>query len=191
MSIETRSRFRIKHDCPSQTAATGLFSLEIPCPLRLFWSMPHVPGLRSPYAKVGRLVYFGRMLDKIRVHASGELPDDYAGNLGESKFGVFDARCCRFLRVGYEPLKTRVLEGGSDEEILAWAERTGGKRSDEECEILNAFLSKRGWRDVARQLVEQRTREAAIDGAGIETMFDFLDRDEGRDPAAERARWGG
>jgi len=26
--------------------------------------MPRVPGLRNPYDKVGRLVYFGRMLDK-------------------------------------------------------------------------------------------------------------------------------
>jgi len=36
--------------------------------------MSHVPGLRSPYVKVGRLVYFGRMLDKIRLHAAGRLP---------------------------------------------------------------------------------------------------------------------
>jgi len=35
--------------------------------------MPHVPGLRSCYAKVGRLVYFGRMLDKIRLNAEGML----------------------------------------------------------------------------------------------------------------------
>ncbi len=39
--------------------------------------MPHVPGLRSCYAKVGRLIYFGRMLDKIRLHASAKLPEDY------------------------------------------------------------------------------------------------------------------
>ena len=35
--------------------------------------MPNIPGLRSTYAKVGRLVYFGRMLDKIRLHAAGQL----------------------------------------------------------------------------------------------------------------------
>ena len=44
----------------------------------------HVPGLRSPYLKVGRLVYFGRMLDKIRLHAAGKLPEaDYGANLGK------------------------------------------------------------------------------------------------------------
>ena len=30
-------------------------------------------GLRSPYEKVGGLFYFGRMVDKIRNHAKGEL----------------------------------------------------------------------------------------------------------------------
>ena len=29
---------------------------------------------RSPAEKIGGLVYFGRMLDKIRAHAKGELP---------------------------------------------------------------------------------------------------------------------
>ena len=40
--------------------------------------MPNIPGLRSCYDKVGRLIYFGRMLDKIRLHAAGQLPPDYA-----------------------------------------------------------------------------------------------------------------
>jgi len=150
--------------------------------------MPNVPGLRSPYAKVGRLVFFGRMLDKIRLHAKGALPDAYVGNLGEGKFGFFDSRCCRFLRVKYEDLRAQVLSGKSDEESLAWAEATGGARSDEECEIWNAFLSKRGWRDTTRELVERRTREAGLTGKPIESMFDFLDYDEGRDPAVERAK---
>ena len=46
--------------------------------------MPAIPGLRSPYAKIGRLVYFGRMLDKIRLHAAGQLPPDYVANLGDA-----------------------------------------------------------------------------------------------------------
>jgi hypothetical protein len=39
-------------------------------------------GIRSPSAKVGGLVYFGRMLDKIRTHEKNELPHDYHANLG-------------------------------------------------------------------------------------------------------------
>lgn len=45
--------------------------------------MPHVPGLRSPHAKVGRLVIFGRMLDKIRLNARDALLPDYQPNLGD------------------------------------------------------------------------------------------------------------
>src|SRR5688572_6134665 len=48
-------------------------------------AMPHVPGLRSCYAKVGRLVYFGRMLDKLRLHAAGQLPAEYVNNLGDGQ----------------------------------------------------------------------------------------------------------
>ena len=34
----------------------------------------HRSGLRSCYAKVGRFIYFGRMLDKIRLHSERKLP---------------------------------------------------------------------------------------------------------------------
>ncbi|HMD61950.1 MAG TPA: DUF5069 domain-containing protein, partial [Opitutaceae bacterium] len=50
--------------------------------------MPNIPDLRSPYAKVDRLVYFGRMLDKIRLHSAGRLPAEYLDNLGDGKPGV-------------------------------------------------------------------------------------------------------
>jgi len=45
--------------------------------------------LRSPSEKIGGLFYFGRMLDKIRLHAKGELPSDYHANLGVG----FDEKC--------------------------------------------------------------------------------------------------
>ena len=54
-------------------------------------------GLRSPYDKVGGLFYFGRMLDKIRSQARGELPPDYKANLGNG----LDKNCINFLRVTY------------------------------------------------------------------------------------------
>ena len=150
--------------------------------------MPHVPGLRSPYAKVGRLVYFGRMLDKIRLHAAGQLPADYQGNLGDQKPGMFDARCCAFLRVAYAGIREQALAGQGDEAILAWVEHRGGRRSDEECETWNGFLMKRGWHDhpdtTAR--LQMRVREAGLAGRPIETFFDFIDCAEGRDPAATR-----
>jgi hypothetical protein len=147
--------------------------------------MPHVPGLRSPYLKVGRLVYFGRMLDKIRLQARGALPpSDYAANLGKG----FDARCCSFLRVSYDELKARVLAGDlDDEQLLAWCHERRGSRTDEECEVWNGFLMKRGWRDQAAEILAKRIRESGLEGKPIMTMFDYLDFDEGRDPVTARA----
>ena len=145
----------------------------------------HVPGLRSPYAKVGRIVYFGRMLDKIRLHAAGKLPPaDYAANLGKG----FDSRCCNFLRVNYDELKARTVEGDlNDAQVLQWAEQRGGARTDEECEIWNDFMMKRAWRDPASVTLAKRIAESRLEGRPIMTMFDYLDFDEGRDPVATRA----
>ncbi len=146
--------------------------------------MPHVPGLRSPYAKVGRLVYFGRMLDKIRLQAAAKLPADYLPNIGKG----FDGRCVSFLRVNYDELKARVLAGDlSDEQVLTWAEQRGGVRTDEECEIWDGFMMKRGWRDVAADVLAKRIAESRLEGRPIMTMFDYLDVDEGRDPVAAQA----
>jgi carbohydrate kinase (thermoresistant glucokinase family) len=151
--------------------------------------MAHVPGLRSPYAKIGRLVFFGRMLDKIRLHAEGKLPLEYQSNLGDSQEGMFDTRCCHFLRVPYANLRQWALEGTDDEAILGWAEQKGGRRTDEECEVWNGFMMKRGWHDPAANLKHLRRRiaEAGLEAQPIQTYFDFIDFDEGRNPVASRA----
>ena len=148
--------------------------------------MANVPGLRSPYSKVGRLVYFGRLLDKIRLHAAGKLPADYIANLGDAQLNVFDARCCRFLGVGYADLSARALQGGTDEEILAWAHARGAARSDDECNVWNRFMMKIGWRDDRSPVLQIRLAEYGLAGKPIETFFDCLEFDEGRDPLATR-----
>lgn len=145
--------------------------------------MPHVSGLRSCYEKTGGLVYFGRMLDKIRLHAAGKLPADYHANIG----GGFDARCCSFLRVPHAELKERTLAGGTDEEILAWAFQRGGTRSEDECLIWSRFMSKIGWRDDRAPVLKQRIVEYGLTGKPIETFFDLNDYDEGRDPVGTQA----
>jgi gluconokinase len=103
--------------------------------------------LRSPYAQCGGIYYFARMLDKIRLHAAGELPADYQPNLG----GGFDARCTSFLWIEYAPLVERVKQGGSDDDILEWVFSQGRKPSAEEIEIWNEFMRKRGWNDEASE----------------------------------------
>lgn len=134
-------------------------------------------AVRSPGAKVGGLVYFGRMLDKIRVHAKGELPADYQPNLGRG----FDAACVDLLRVHYPELVARVKEGGTDEEILGWCFARGRKPADAEIYVWNEFLRKRGWNDELSETLTRRKKEAGMAGRSeIQTMFQFIDADEGR-----------
>jgi Domain of unknown function (DUF5069) len=139
----------------------------------------NIPGLRSPYETVGGLVYFGRMLDKIRLHHSGRLPSDY--NLGESECTWFDGRCTRFLGVSYSALSEEVLRGGTDEELLDWCYRTGRHPNEEEILIWNAFMTKRGWRDEASaDLLQAKQQLGLAARTDILTYFDLHDADEGR-----------
>jgi carbohydrate kinase (thermoresistant glucokinase family) len=149
--------------------------------------MPPVPGLRSPYAKVGRLVFVGRMFDKIRLHAAGALPADYVSNLGDSNPLFGDARCCRFLGVRYADIRERALATNHDLDVLAWTETTGTRHTDEECEVWNSFMMKLGWRDAAAVRLRRRAADWGIADRPIETLFDLFDFDEGRDPIARRA----
>ena len=134
-----------------------------------------IPNLRSPRALVGGLVYFGRMLDKVRIHAEGRLPEDYHANLGSG----FDGRCADFLGVPYEAIVERTKMGGGDEEILAWCYQKGVRPSDEQVEVWNDFCRKRGWKDSASSILAARKVSLGLeDRQEIETFFDLIEADE-------------
>ena len=127
----------------------------------------------------GRPFLFGRMLDKIRLLAKGELPSDYHVNLGKG----FDEKCVRFLRVNYDDLAERVKKGGTDEEILQWCFSVGRRPSDDDLYVWNEFMRKRGWNDEVSETLKRRKTEAGMtDRADIQTAFQFIDADEGRLP---------
>ena len=137
----------------------------------------NIPNLRSPRETVGGLGHFGRMLDKIRLHAQGKLPADYVPNLGKG----FDGRCVSLLHVDYSALVARVQAGGTDEELLAWCYENGRKPTEEEMEVWNAFMSKRGWNDEASPMLQKRLIDNGFAGrTDIATFFDYLDADERR-----------
>ena len=133
--------------------------------------------VRSPAAKVGGVVYFGRMIDKIRVHADGKLPPDYQPNLGSG----FDGNCLTFLRVQYPQLVDRVKQGGSDDDILRWCFEQGREPSPDEIQVWNEFMRKRGWNDEVAEFLTRRKKESGMAGRSeIKTMFEYIDVDEGR-----------
>ncbi len=139
----------------------------------------NIPDVRSPYEKVGGIRYFARMIDKIRAHEAGRLPKDYQQNLGVG----FDGRCTSFLWIEYPALVERVKQGGTVEELLQWAFSQGRKPSEEEIEVWNEFMRKRGWNDEGSPTLKKRLEEGGFaHRTDIVTSFDFIELDEGRDP---------
>jgi hypothetical protein len=142
-----------------------------------------IPGLRSGYDTDGGVCFFGRMLDKIRLHAAGQLPADYVANLGDIEPRFADGRCTRFLHVNYERLMQRVLAGGSDEEILEWCFGEGRRPTDEEIQNWNGFITKLGWRDDTSQRFTAAKQSLGFgDRADVKTWLDLQDADEERPP---------
>jgi len=140
-----------------------------------------IPGLRSPSEQINGLVYFGRMLDKIRLAATGKLPEGWQAARGADKKGSFDWRCCQFLNLDYAALEKEVLKGDkSDEQLLEWAYAHGHRPDEQEIEVWNAFMTKRGWRDAGTQRLNERLAEIGLPAGTVQTMFEFIDLDEGR-----------
>ena len=124
-------------------------------------------------------MYFGRMLDKIRLHSCGELPEEYRKNMGIPRSA--DGVCLNFLRINYDDLKKRVEEGGTDDEILKWCYQKGRRLNEGDLTVYNEFMRKFGWKDFATPLLEQQKQNAGItDRTDIETIGQFIDWEEGR-----------
>jgi Domain of unknown function (DUF5069) len=133
--------------------------------------------LRSPYEKTCGLVYFGRMLDKIRSVARGELPPQSVENFEKD----FDQKCAMFLGVSYDLLVNYVNEGLTDEAVLQSCFGMGHRRSEGEIQMWNEFMRKRGWNDeLSGTLENQKKKHAMLSRSEIQTVFQFIDADSGR-----------
>lgn len=125
------------------------------------------------------MFYFARMLDKIRLHARGDLHPDYHANLGAKR--TADWFCCGFLRVDYADIRARVLEGGTDLEILHWCYEKGRRLDAIDMMIWNEFARKLGWNDPGTSVLEKYKAGSGLAGRqDIVTMMDYFEVDEGR-----------
>jgi hypothetical protein len=86
------------------------------------------PPFRSPRDRVGGLCYLGRMLDKIRCHLRGELPEEYRPHFGLNS--GLDGMLCAMLGVTHADLIERMRDGGNDEELLEWCYAHGIRAAD-------------------------------------------------------------
>lgn len=135
--------------------------------------------IRSPRHQTGGIFVFGRILDKIRLNAEGNLPDGYHVGIVPGN-RTFDDRVCKFLGVDFDALSERTLQGGSDEEILEWCFENGRKPDAEQIEIWNGFMSKRGWNDPASVGFAKSKTSGGFENRGdIRTYFDLMDAEEG------------
>ena len=134
---------------------------------------------KSPKEMTKGIMYFPRMLDKIRMHVGGELHEDYRENFGTPQ--TADSAICNFLRIHHRDLIKRVEQGGTDEEILEWCFEHGREPNQGDLFVWNSFLSKLGWRDRVTPRLEARKKEFGIpDRDDIVTIPDLIDFDEQR-----------
>jgi hypothetical protein len=135
------------------------------------------PDLRSPYEKTCGLVYFGRMLDKIRTLARGEFSRDCVEDFEKD----FDQKCSMFLGVNYDLLVDYVNQGLTDQAILQSCFGMGNRRTEGEIHMWNEFMRKRGWNDeLSGALEDQKKKYAMLSRSEIETGFQFIDAYSGR-----------
>ncbi len=133
----------------------------------------------SPFIKVGGIVFFARMLDKIRLQAANELPPEYVPFM--TKGG--NLRLCTYLHIDYPKLVERVLQGGTDEEILEWAYQNGRRLNDVEILIWNGYSVKRGLRDEASEALVQFKKDSGLSHRDdLDTIFEYFEVDEKRKP---------
>ena len=134
----------------------------------------------SDHVETRGVIFFARLLDKIRLHAAGKLPSDY--NLGFNRPDTFDARFCRFWDVNFDALTARTLVGGTNEEIFDATFAGRLPFNEEHVRVWNGFLAKRGWRDEASaELAENKRALGFGDRDDVQTFADLHDVDEGRE----------
>ena len=131
----------------------------------------------SPLDETAGLKYFPRMVGKIRLHAAGRLWDDLHANLGKGSDGAL----VDFLHIHYDELKARVIEGGTDEEILQWCQERSRVLNDNEKLIWNHYVKTLGWNDHITAILAKRKADGGIgDRDDIQTISHYIDVDEGR-----------
>lgn len=139
-------------------------------------------SLRSPRETLGGYIILPRLIDKVRLHARGELPPEYIGNL--LKPGrTLDSWFLTFTGLDAKQLRAAIVAATFDEVVLFWVEQYAIPHTDDE---------KKEWaeRIAARRPdaegVEIRKRNypdlaSRVDLASLNAL-DMIDMDEGRIP---------
>jgi len=133
---------------------------------------------RSSKDEIDGLPYFLRMCHKIRLHAVGELHEDYHKNLGKA----LDLYTCQILKVEYASLvEAIVAQDLDDQAALDWAYANGVKPESPEKEWWCSFARNLGFRDhLSERLADRKKTAGLAHRDDICSFFDFMDAEEGR-----------
>lgn len=137
---------------------------------------------RSPKALLGGIAHLGRFIDKVRLRHAGKIQDYNYITVG------FDKYMIDFLQIDVKAFEQQVLNGDSDEKLLAWVRANGRAHSDEELAQWSQGLLTGGPKDdAARHRFEGRIQAIAtkrgVPVASLppaHTWVDIIEIDEGR-----------
>ena len=137
---------------------------------------------RSAKEQLGGLAHLGRLFDKIRMRNAGQIQDYNYLTIG------FDKYLLDVLEIPGEELEKRVLQGGTDDEVVAWVHKHGKALTDEARAQWNDRIFNGGpQNEAAQQRFQSRIAEvAAKRGVPVEQLssltrwVDIIELDEGR-----------
>ena len=132
---------------------------------------------RSPYEVMDGWVHLPRLVDKIRLHEAGQLPDDYQPNYLHKGF---DLAWFKASGVESDPLVGVVQNSITDGQVSDWV-KANVNASDEAKAALRGKLLSYGTEGALLELLIKRKAESGLqDRDDIRCMFDYIDADEGR-----------
>ena len=142
--------------------------------------------LRSPRDTLGGYVILPRLIDKVRMHARGELPSEYQANLLKAGL-TLDGRFLVFTNLDGEELRQVILTAGSDEAVLAWVEQHAHPHTVEErrewATQLDAYRPAAEMAEYRRKVYPELA--ATVDVKTL-SVFDLIDMDEGKVPMPDK-----
>ena len=136
--------------------------------------------LRSPREKLDGYILLPRLIDKVRAHARGMLPDAYHRNLLRPGL-TLDGRLLTFTGIDGEALREIIITSTSDEPVLCWIAEHGHSHSDEEKQRWAKEVE--AYRASGRVLMYLQATHPELAARVDFTRFsllDLLDMDEGR-----------
>ncbi len=131
---------------------------------------------RSPYEKLAGYHHLPRFIDKTRAYLAGKLPPEYQNNFCKG----FDARFLEFTGLQAQDFIQAVAQAKDDAEVARWVQEHARPVTPEELEAWNEAFRQLKPRDPER-IARMRAEAGHPERTDVETYFDLIDLDEGRD----------